>query len=698
MRNGRLKDPRTIITLIAAMSLMVAAGVVILTRHSGSSDTTTIGVLGGTATSTDGQVSVTFSPGELAADTSIHMITDDRSAPPPPAGVVPAAPPFSITPAGDGSHQGSVTVQAPKLPDGVDPSTMVMMVSEGSGWRALETAVDPTTHAVTAYWPHFSKGFIGVPGWIGDAFNAAKNGTKQAAQWSWDNFKDGLAVVGRATKELTAKLAALTVGMLGGTLEHPHCDTSAEEWKVTAQAPNELLPSALEACIEEREPNGSWKMKVVNHFPFPFMLKLPPNVSVNWDQLINEAEYPIEDAVIATAEGMLDRTMVYGGKTLEIEIHGNANPTLDLNGFIDPISMGLKAIMLALTVFTAGESTAAMESMHSVLDLEVKALVEAQVRSGDSLMSEVVSQELWNNAVQRSARAEEIEKTVTLPGAADLYFTAMDLVNCGLGVYHYFTEEDEAPPAGSSAELGERVTDTNSQTSLGHLVNECFTSAILAVFKVLNLINPSSSFSNPEELVKALGEQVLSAVRVSMTQTALEAAAVTGVNYVQTGLHLQRSEAQSEPSGGAGSDTGPSTPSSTAPTTPGSTQPLQALPRNFTTPEGDIRCAENDEGDNSVYCIVHDGSLTSKKCEPLRFELITLDITGEAFNGEGCVSAEWIGRYMIGANPLPAGTVGEVSAIEGPIGISCTVGDQNVSCTNREGRGFSLTPSEFRPT
>jgi len=225
----------TIALVMFVVVALVAAGLVITHYLHGKA----IEPSGGTVTSADGSVSVTFGPGEVNRRTRVDVNVGLGGSAPPDM-VAPLGRPFDITAVSGAARTGSVSVRIGPLPPGVAPDLVVMLVEEGSGWRALDTTFDPATGTASARWPHFSTGVVGLFDPLFDARDAtvdigAKT-AKGAVEWTGEQYDRARDWSAKRTADVTAKITEGLVAAVGGTVHEVTCDPASADWTFTGSA------------------------------------------------------------------------------------------------------------------------------------------------------------------------------------------------------------------------------------------------------------------------------------------------------------------------------------------------------------------------------------------------------------------------------------------------------------------------------
>ncbi|MBM2618784.1 hypothetical protein JIG36_24810 [Actinoplanes sp. LDG1-06] len=214
---------------------------------------------GGSVSSGDGKVRVTFTSGQLSENTKV-TIAQDEEGPAPVPGFVPLNRPFDV--ALDHPARGGTVTVSYRPPSGVtvDPSRVAMFIEENGSWVLVPAIVDPAKHTVSGSWPHFSKGHV--------AFFNPLAAAGDAAAWSWDKVKDGGGWLVDRSGDVVKGIAAGAVGLTGGTTDTARCVSKAKEWTVKNS-------TGMTGCVSARDEHGMWPARVNDRYPYPLVVDLP---------------------------------------------------------------------------------------------------------------------------------------------------------------------------------------------------------------------------------------------------------------------------------------------------------------------------------------------------------------------------------------------------------------------------------------
>ncbi len=447
----------------------------------------TIGKGGGTATTSDKALSVTFASGQLAADTHVALSRDVDDAPPPVDGFAPLDQPFDIHL--DKTATGGTVTAHYDLPAGiaVDTSKIVMFIEDSGQWRIVPATVDPTKRTVTGSWPHFSKGHTA---WYDPAFKVG-----DAASWSWKKVKSGANWVGDRTADAAKAVVAGAVGLTGGTTDTARCSTDSKYWQITNSA-------GMTGCVEARDDQQRWPARVNDRYPYPLKVKLPAGTTApGWTDLLDTHD-PI-DLVIAMIASRGDQRIVPAGKTVPLHLTGDAPAEVRLTATIDPYTVSARAVELIVAAVTAGitaESLAAARTTIATLESELETEFLTARKAGHThytLAEYINDTQSQNSLVQMRKRAL---RNATAAYAISQFFDLLDLGEC--------LAAQVKTAAASTGSFAKQVS-----TGINLMINTCFhdyaEKAIRTTYRTtVALLDPATQAAQLEDPVKGMLSQV----------------------------------------------------------------------------------------------------------------------------------------------------------------------------------------------
>lgn len=526
---------------ITALVVILAVGIgTYVINQDSEPASAVIGVDGGTVVSDDQRVNATFGPGEADPGTRVTVLTGVDPQAPLLQGLIPLSPVFSVTPTEGSARSGTVTVDLGPLPAEIIPEGVLMVVQEGSNWRVLDTAVDPDTGTATAVWPHFSRGYMGYLAPLGAALDSLGGDVSGAVSViaditaeAWDVAKQRVVdFVRKEREELKHQLASLTLAVLGGTLDSVRCDAGTPDWTATENPPRPGLPAALNACVQPRRADGSWGIRVGNRAPFPYLVSLPDHIEVDWHQ-ISGANYSLEDTLVALTLTMTDRMIVGGGATLGATMDPDTASPNSIGGYIDPISLSIKAAAIVAAYYTRGKSVEEAVALKDVFNAEADALYAEKARTGAPDLFTVIESQSWNSPQARANRKAALKTTADI---ADKAFTLMDFGSCLVGHIH----EDDQQVDGPQSYVA------RAQTYAQLLVGDCFPVLVDLVFAgALPDQDLKTKLKGYAALVKAVVSDVQDIATLGIAQVAVEYGQFGDADYTHSKIDLTRAESPS---------------------------------------------------------------------------------------------------------------------------------------------------------
>ncbi len=505
---------RTIALVMLVVVALVAASLVITHYLRGKA----IEQSGETVTSANGSVSVTFGPGEVDRRTRVD-IEVGLGGPAPPDMVAPLGRPFDITAVSGEARTGWVSVRVGPLPAGVAPDLVVMLVEEGSGWRALDTTFDPATGTASARWPHFSQGVVGWFDPLFDARDAAVDiGAEEAkravgagataVEWTGEQYDRAGDWVAKRTADVAAKITEGLVAAGGGTVHEVTCDPASEDWTFTGSASGggDTDLALLTGCgYPFDKPNASSPVRVGNRAPHPFLLTLPRGVSgPGWAELFSTMD--LEDAAASLMWSLADRAVLPAGKSIALTVGEDAGRTVQVDGVIDISTLAVRAVALAAVYFSRGESAIVRRQLQQVIERLAEKLA-AERRAG---LTSYTLADLARDTGYDSALSREIRSADAALGAhiVDQGLAFVSLMSCAVSL----SRNGLGPLSLSGA--------------LDQLMDSCFQPFVVRT--VRNTAGEITGYLDPHKQAKTTANLVKGFVAESLNIRKLVSAAVSG--------------------------------------------------------------------------------------------------------------------------------------------------------------------------
>jgi hypothetical protein len=435
---------------------------------------------GGSVTSDDDKVKVTFGSGQLSQDTRV-TITENGDGPAPVPGFLPLTRPFDIKL--DHSARGGTVTAAWQPPAGftVDPGRVVMFIEENGAWVLVPSTVDAGAHTISGSWPHFSWGHIAY-------FNPLQ-ATANTISWSMVKAKDGAAWVVDRSADAAKLVASAAVGATGGTLDTVKCESTAKEWTVTNSA-------GMTGCVAAQK-DGMWPAKVNDRYPYPLLVDLPDGAIGPGAADLLDSFDPIELAM-AMVLSRDDKLSVPAGDTVPFKLAGDAPRTLVLNARLDARITAAKLLGVLATVLTDGLSAEELSAARAELVALQKGLDDGFIaarknRSGAYTMAEYLADTQSDNGLVglRKKALQQETRNSRATDAIDGFFDWVDLIACGT------TSTLKAKDAGLS--FSKQV-----DALLDDMFGKCF--PVFARASVTHQYRAEMAKLNPTEQLKRAGD------------------------------------------------------------------------------------------------------------------------------------------------------------------------------------------------
>jgi hypothetical protein len=483
---------------------------------------------GGTVTSADHSVSVHATTGQADQGTRVQIATGRGGAPPPPL-FRPLTRPFDIKVTAGRLRSGTVTVRIPEGTTLSQPGNVVMLIQHGSsGWQLLRTTVNVGARTASAYWPHFSKGWLGT-------FDPLFSPVATAEQWSWRQVKAGASWAGDEAKAFGKFIGGGALALLGGTARPVKCTPDSQDWTFagTNSAGGHMTFPPLDGCAEPEDQNtGSWRVHVGNRYPYPYLLDLPAGTAPPYFSDI-PASTDLSDQILSYVWGMEDHVVIPGGGNNIVRLGPTQASHVEMNAMTDPSTLAVKVLSLAALYYTGGDTAA----MKAEIRAETEALDQAFIASrkqGDTTMtlSDYIYETRWDSPLARKQR--KLAATTTA-AAADQFFNDVDLLNCALGVRAKY----RAANGGAAAAM---------QAVLDQMLDQCWPTWARAT--VLNTVAGATASQNPDaqaaesaHVVKGLIEQAKDIPRLALASDSALLKFMSHNRFDYTKVALQASRA-----------------------------------------------------------------------------------------------------------------------------------------------------------
>lgn len=459
---------------------------------------------GGRVVSDDGNISVAFAPHEIDEGTTIRI--NPRVIPPAvpaaPSLLRPVTPPFSIEAGGGVARSGIVTVRYPALPEGLDPSGLVMLIDEGTRWRILSTTVDQSAGTITARWPHFSIGIVAAWDWVSTPADWAKERLDEAASTLASHVSDVDSVRGR--------LAGALLASFGGAAHPVSCDPPDRAWVVRGRDGNgeEHRRPLLSGCVQGEGSGQSRELRIGNAHPYPFLVALPPGLNPDVLEVTGDAD--LADKISTFFWALNDRLVVPGGKESVASFNDtDVESELTLKGVLEQTTVYIRAVALIIAVLSRGNSTI----LKAEADRQTKALFDAMLARRKSnkeyRMSDYARDTSWSSA---EARAQRRAASAQAVDATDGMFFIVDTLNCAL------------------AFLDQAKREAGLLEKLGELLAPCWPALLGKLTRghpSMNGMDPADQLAEAKEAAGALIEQIFDIPRLISAQLATQLRLIT---------------------------------------------------------------------------------------------------------------------------------------------------------------------------
>ncbi|MCD0453093.1 hypothetical protein LO762_28495 [Actinocorallia sp. API 0066] len=409
------------------LALLVSTAALTLRARSQPGETD-IPRTGGTALSTDRTISVRFPSGGVGEGTRVRVQTE-RDAPAPPDLVQPLALPFSITATKGTAHQGTVSYAYGDLPDGLTADRVVMMVYDEKArtWQFLETGV--RDGRVIATWPHFSLGFIGF-----------LDGAFTAAGWAWDKVRAKAGVQVRNLATVSGKVGEGLVGLVGGTVHSVKCRKTKADFAYLTTNINggHMSRPPLTACAEPPDKDSEYVLRIGNRYPYPYLLKLPAGVRLDWRDL-DLGGTDLLDLAVQYVQSLRDLALVPGGGEVALRVSPDADHVFRVTADAESLTVAVKMISLAVIAPAAGRSAAVAAFQAEMKALDTALSTARRAGSTKFTLADFAEAVGWHS---RAHRLERAARNSTLATSIEAFFEIVNGVDCVLRLGKKAFQED----------------------------------------------------------------------------------------------------------------------------------------------------------------------------------------------------------------------------------------------------------------
>lgn len=410
---------RQIILGVAAVVVLagaVSAYAVYAVHQRGGS--TAVGTHGGTVTSDDGTVRVAFGEEDARPGTRVRIDVFEDG-PTVPDVLEPIAPMFDVAVTQGSASGGTVSARFDGLAPDVDAAQIVMLIEDRPNeWRMLDTTVDLAAGVATARWPHFSRGML-----------ACLNPFTDFGSLGWGSLKKRAKCAKPNLEKLAGAVTSALLPLVGGTAKNAACDPSGTDWTfadIRTGAGTTVGP-VLTGCTGPLDGQGhAWPAKIGNQYPYPMLVSLPKGVSGPGALDLAEDADPAE-LLVAMGWSLVDKAVVPGGGEVPIRMADNAGDRLTFDGVLDPTTLAVKAVVIAATVVTRGESAELRAAARAEERLFVEQLKAGMDKAGKPYYnSDFAADTGWHSKSARDQRRAAVGN-----GATALW-SYIDLVQCGI--------------------------------------------------------------------------------------------------------------------------------------------------------------------------------------------------------------------------------------------------------------------------